>query len=87
VGAFKSACTRRINEIRNTPNLPVWQRIYFEHVIRDDAELLRIREYIECNPLRWTEDVNNRQCKLQVKPKSEFDEIFVGARHAVPSGS
>jgi putative transposase len=86
VGAFKSACTRRVNEIRNTPNLPVWQRNYFEHVIRDEAQLRRIREYIACNPLRWAEDVNNPECKLDVRPKSEFDEICVGARRAVPSG-
>jgi REP element-mobilizing transposase RayT len=87
VGAFKSACTRRINEIRNTPTLPVWQRNYFEHVVRNEAELLRIREYIASNPVRWAEDVNNPECSLDIQPKSEFDEIFVGARRAVPSGS
>jgi len=76
--------TRKRN--RNTPNLPVWQHNYFEHVIRDEAQLRRIREYIVCNPLRWAEDVNNPECKLDVRPKSEFDEICVGARRAVPSG-
>jgi REP element-mobilizing transposase RayT len=87
VGAFKSACTRRINEMRNTPTLPVWQRNYFEHVVRNEAELLRIREYIASNPVRWAEDVNNPASQLDVQPRSEFDEIFVGARRAVPSGS
>jgi REP element-mobilizing transposase RayT len=34
----------------------VWQRNYWEHVIRNDASLKRIREYIQNNPARWAED-------------------------------
>lgn len=60
----------------------MWQRNYFEHVIRNEAELRRIREYIAFNPLHWGEDVNNPECKVDVQPKFEFDEIFVGARRA-----
>jgi REP element-mobilizing transposase RayT len=37
VRLFKSASTRRINEMRNTPGTPVWQRNYYEHVIRNDV--------------------------------------------------
>ena len=36
VRSFKSAATKRINEIRNTPGQPVWQRNYFDRIIRDD---------------------------------------------------
>lgn len=39
--------------------MPVWQRNYYEHVIRNESELGRIREYIVANPARWEEDVNN----------------------------
>jgi len=39
--------------------LKVWQRNYYEHVVRDDADLYRIRDYINDNPLRWTEDEDN----------------------------
>ncbi len=37
----------------------LWQRNYYEHVIRDDEDLAMIREYIVHNPLRWTEDREN----------------------------
>ena len=53
VGSFKSATARRVNELRRTPGEPVWQRGYYDHVIRDEADLSRIREYIETNPIRW----------------------------------
>ena len=33
--------------------MPVWQRNYYEHIIRDDGSLQRIRVYIAGNPLRW----------------------------------
>jgi len=34
----------------------VWQRNYYEHIIRDEADLARIRRYITNNPARWAED-------------------------------
>jgi len=42
VRGFKSASTKRINETRNTPGVPVWQRNYYEHVVRDEDDLDRI---------------------------------------------
>lgn len=56
IRGFKSAVTTRINTRRNTPGVPVWQRNYYEHIIRDDADYTRIAEYIIDNPRRWTED-------------------------------
>ena len=56
VRGFKSSTTKQINELRNTPGKPVWQRNYFERVIRDEDELNRIREYIVLNPAKWAED-------------------------------
>ena len=38
------------------PGAPFWQRNYWEHIIRNEASLNRIREYIENNPARWAED-------------------------------
>lgn len=70
VGAFKSACTNRINVMRQTPGLFLWQRNYYEHVVRTESELARVREYIAMNPARWDEDSEN--------PNP------VGARRAVP---
>ena len=59
VRSFKSAVTKRINEIRNTPGAPVWQRNYYEHIVRSEDELRRIREYIHLNPLKWELDREN----------------------------
>jgi REP element-mobilizing transposase RayT len=56
VRGFKSAVGKRMNEIANTPSAAVWQRNYFEHVIRDDDDYNRIAEYVENNPQRWMED-------------------------------
>lgn len=59
VGSFKSAVTKRINEINNTPGTPVWQRGYYDHIIHDDRSLTRIHEYIAHNPRRWAPDKQN----------------------------
>ncbi len=61
VGLFKSAVTRRINDVRpaGSPPIKIWQRNYYEHVIRDEAELKSIREYIIFNIAKWAEDENN----------------------------
>ena len=45
--------------MRGTPGRQVWQRNYYEHVIRSGKELDEIRRYILGNPLRWPEDEEN----------------------------
>lgn len=59
VRGFKSASTTRINAIRKTPGVPVWQRNYYEHIIRGDKDLNAVCEYIANNPLRWQYDREN----------------------------
>ena len=59
VRAFKTFSSRRINEARATPGESVWQRNYYERVIRDEAELDRARQYIVGNPANWSSDVEN----------------------------
>ncbi|MFN4844547.1 MAG: transposase [Dolichospermum sp.] len=56
IAGFKSATTKKINIIRNTPQNPVWQRNYYDHIIRNDESLARIREYVQNNPLSWEND-------------------------------
>jgi putative transposase len=51
VRAFKAAVTKRVNRHRGTPGFPVWQRNYYEHIVRDDDELDAIRKYITENPV------------------------------------
>ena len=59
VGSFKSATAKRINNRANTPGEPVWQRNYHEHIIRDEDDLNRVRQYILDSPRKWGEDPNN----------------------------
>ena len=59
VRGFKTFSSRRINDIRRTPGVPVWQRNYFERIVRNDNELNRIREYIAANPTQWAFDREN----------------------------
>lgn len=59
VRALKTFSARRINEMRNTPGVPIWQRNYYEHIIRNDESLHRIREYIVNNPAQWALDREN----------------------------
>jgi len=56
---FKSISTRRMNAARGAPGTSVWQRNYYEHVVRNEQELAAIREYIQANPARWDDDENN----------------------------
>ncbi len=59
IGTFKSVSTRTINRARRTPAAPVWQRNYYERIVRNDSELDRIRAYIAANPTRWDLDREN----------------------------
>lgn len=59
VRAFKSATTRRIHALHATPGEPVWQRNYYEHIIRHEDALRRITQYIQTNPERWGFDWEN----------------------------
>jgi len=59
IGRFKMVSAKQINVQRDTPGVPVWQRNYYEHVIRDEETLRRIRQYIADNPAQWEFDREN----------------------------
>jgi putative transposase len=59
IQTFKSMTTRRINALQRTSGGIVWQRIYYEHVIRNEIEWENIRLYIQVNPTHWAEDDQN----------------------------
>jgi REP element-mobilizing transposase RayT len=67
VRSFKAISTRLIRKNHNKGFN--WQRNYYEHVIRDETSLNRIREYILTNPLRWDLDRENPQAR----EKDNFD--------------
>ncbi len=66
MGFFKSECTKQIRRLTNDPKLEIWQRNYYEHVIRNDRELFEIRQYIENNSAQWELDENNPD-RVQLK--------------------
>jgi len=57
IRTFKAAVTRRIGRELNATG--VWQRNYYEHVIRNHEDWDRIHRYIESNPSMWAEDDEN----------------------------
>ena len=59
VRAFKSAVSKRINLLRQTPSVPVWQHNYYEHIIRSEKDFDNISFYIHYNPLSWELDREN----------------------------
>ncbi len=59
VGRYKTAVTTRINKLRHSTGAKVWQRGYYERIIRNERELQAIRQYIINNPARWAEDRDN----------------------------
>ena len=59
IAGFKSSVTSRINQLRSTQGARIWQRNYYEHVVRSPAEHDRIRRYIADNPRAWPDDEEN----------------------------
>jgi hypothetical protein len=56
IAGVKAAVTRRASSALPRLRLPLWQRNYYEHVVRDERDLERIRGYVAANPARWEED-------------------------------
>jgi hypothetical protein len=77
VRQIKTFSARRINKKRRTRGLPVWQRNYWEHIVRNETELNRIREYIINNPAQWESD------KLYCRPSDHPCKI---SEHAADYG-
>jgi hypothetical protein len=59
VAGFKSAVTKQINLLRDNRDIPIWQRNYYESIIRDEQSLMAIREYILNNPFQWKKEPDN----------------------------
>ncbi len=53
---YKSITTKLSNKVDNSQGRVIWQRNYYEHIIRDEPELKKIREYIMTNPEKWQDD-------------------------------
>jgi len=58
VRAFKSFSSRKIHNFQKTTLSEIWQSRFYDHIIRSENELNRIREYIKANPRNWLNDEN-----------------------------
>jgi len=65
VRSYKSAVSYRINLMRRQQDVPIWQRNYYEHVVRNEKDLQNKTNYIEANPMLWDQDDEN---PVNVKP-------------------
>jgi REP element-mobilizing transposase RayT len=83
VAGFKSAAAKRVNELRGTAGQPLWQRNYYEHIIRNENECRLIRKYIHDNPLKWALDRENPAvCRgdRPVAPTDAVESVLYGRR-------
>ncbi len=86
VRSYKSAVAYRINLMRGVKAAPVWQRNYYEHIVRNEKELELITEYIDYNPLNWQLDRDNTENTYGLPPFESVDdyikdaEVMIGMR-------
>jgi putative transposase len=59
IRGFKTFSAKAINKARGLRGIPVWQRNYYDRIIRDELELNRVKQYIINNPRKWDVDKNN----------------------------
>jgi REP element-mobilizing transposase RayT len=60
VRGFKGATTRRVRDELGGDGTSFWQRSFYDHIIRNERDLDRIRAYIANNPANWTTDAEYR---------------------------
>ncbi|MEX2160665.1 MAG: transposase [Anaerolineales bacterium] len=59
IRGFKTWSARRVNEFEGRSGNALWQRSFYDHIIRDEMDLQHIRDYIVNNPLKWDLDSEN----------------------------
>lgn len=72
IRTFKSISAIRVNRLLTRTGQPLWQRSYYEHIIRNEISLNRVREYIAMNPQNWMTDQENPASPGAV---NDFDKV------------
>ncbi|MDP2919272.1 MAG: transposase [Dehalococcoidia bacterium] len=67
IRSFKSATTKHLHASEYGAIHPIWQKGYYEHVIRTDNEFANVSEYIDTNPAQWAMDHENPENTGRVK--------------------
>ena len=78
---FKAQATHMIRNVGNYTNFQ-WQRNYYDHIVRNENELNRIREYITYNPMKWQYDIENPDHSTGNKDDNvdQIEEIIYGKK-------
>jgi hypothetical protein len=84
IGAFKTVSSKKIHQIGNT-NFK-WQKSYYDHIIRKEQAYINIGNYIINNPLRWGEDIENRN-GITKNRDEYYKQIFEKEEIRVVEGS
>jgi REP element-mobilizing transposase RayT len=80
IGAFKTTAATRINKLRGLIGVQVWQKSFYDRIVRNERELGCIQIYISYNPIKWEEDrdnpVGSRFCPPAKSIDDYWNEIF-----------
>ncbi len=80
IGAFKTTAATRINKLRGLLGAAVWQKSFYDRIVRNERELGQIQKYILNNPVKWKEDrdnpVGSRFCSPAKSIDDYWNEIF-----------
>ncbi|MBI4745118.1 MAG: hypothetical protein HY786_00875 [Deltaproteobacteria bacterium] len=76
IGWFKMNSVKQVNLLRDNPGCPGWQRNYYDHVVRTEDSLNRIRDYIRFNPSQWDKDIENPVIWDEKKAKAYYKDIL-----------
>lgn len=76
IGAFKTTGATRVNKLRRQIGMAVWQKSFYDRIIRNERELVRIQEYIRNNPIKWAKDRDNPASPKFGLPAKSIDDYW-----------
>lgn len=59
IGYYKMNTSKQINKMRDTKGARLWQKNYYDEIIRNPNHFVNFRKYIQDNPMNWRDDENN----------------------------
>ena len=80
MAGVKSVITKRINTVRGTPGTHILQYRFHDHIVRNEQELYRIRQYIRNNPANWGKDKmnsTNNSAVCEYSPEYEKEDWMI----------
>ena len=76
IGAFKTTAATRINKLHGIIGVSIWQKSFYDRIVRNDRELENIQEYIRNNPIKWEADRDNPTGMNFGEPAKSIDDYW-----------